>query len=36
MFAQHSWQTQPALGRHHPDRGEDNPNGKGVTGNGWV
>jgi len=36
LFAQHSWQTQPEIYRRCPDRGEDNPNGKGVAGNGWV
>jgi len=37
LFAQRSWQTRP-VGRygHHPDQGEDNPNRKGVAGNGRV
>ena len=36
-FAQRSWQTRPVErnGRH-PDQGEDNPNRKGVAGNGRV
>jgi len=36
-FAQRSWQTRPvARNRRHPDQGEDNPNRKGVVGNGRV
>ena len=35
-FARHGGRTQPALGRHHPDQGEDNSNRKGVAGNGKV
>jgi hypothetical protein len=36
-FAQRSWQTRlvERYGRH-PDQGEDNPNRKGVAGNGRV
>jgi hypothetical protein len=37
LFAQRSWQTRPvARYRHRPDQGEDNPNRKGVAGNGRV
>ena len=36
LFARHGGQTQPASGRRHPDQGEDNPNRKGVAGNGRV
>jgi len=36
LFARHGGQTQPALSRRHPDQGEDNPNRKGVAGNGRV
>jgi len=37
LFAQRSWQTRPVErnGRR-PDQGEDNPNRKGVAGNGRV
>jgi len=36
-FAQRSWQTRPvARNRRRPDQGEDNPNRKGVAGNGRV
>ena len=37
LFAQRSGQTRPvARDRRHPDQGEDNPNRKGVAGNGRV
>jgi hypothetical protein len=36
LFARHGGQTQPAERRCHPDQGEDNPNRKGVAGNGRV
>ncbi len=36
VFARHGGQTQPASCRRHPDQGEDNPNRKGVAGNGRV
>jgi hypothetical protein len=37
LFAQRSWQTRPvARNGRHPDQGEDNPNRKGVAGNGRV
>ncbi len=36
LFARHGGQTQPAERRRHPDQGEDNPNRKGVAGNGRV
>ncbi len=35
LFAQRSGQTLSRKGRH-PDQGEDNPNRKGVAGNGRV
>jgi len=33
-FARHGGHPQPALSWRHPDQGEDNPNRKGVAGNG--
>ncbi len=36
LFARHGGQTQPEASRRHPDQGEDNPNCKGVAGNGRV
>jgi hypothetical protein len=37
VFAQRSGQTQPVeRNRRRPDQGEDNPNRKGVAGNGRV
>ena len=36
LFARHGGQTQPALSWRRPDQGEDNPNRKGVAGNGRV
>jgi len=37
LFAQRSWQTLSLERKgHHPDQGEDNPNCKGVIGNGGV
>jgi len=36
LFARHGGQTQPAVSRCHPGQGEENPNCKGVVGNGRV
>jgi len=37
VFAQRSGQTRPVeRNRRRPDQGEDNPNRKGVAGNGRV